>query len=367
MPNEAVDAVIIGAGPIGLEMAVALKHAGVSYAHFEAGQIGSTFQWWAPGTRFFSSPERIEIAGLPMALTHQDKATREEYLSYLRAVVRQFDLKIQTYTRVTHITRERDDFAVAASRSSHGVGGHGEGRSDHALRGVALASSQPPTHRARNIILTIGDMHRPRLLNIPGENLPHVSHYFSDPHEYYRRRVLIVGGKNSAVEATLRLYRVGANVTISYRGESFDPKRVKYWLRPELEWLISKNRIAFHPRTCVKAIHLDHVELQNESSDITNIEADLVLLLTGYEQDSQLFEQLGIELHGEELAPRFDLHTMQTNIPRVFVAGTAAGGSQKRARLFIENSHVHVRRILRAITQQDVPWQTDRDFGELEQ
>lgn len=367
MPNEAVDAAIIGAGPIGLEMAVALKHAGLSYSHFEAGQIGSTFQWWSPGTRFFSSPERIEIAGVPMALTHQDKATREKYLAYLRAVVRQFDLKIHTYTRVMNITQDRDHFTITTAPSLHGVGGPEENLHDHPARQMTLASSQAPILRARNIILTIGDMHRPRLLDIPGEDLPHVSHYFADPHHYFRQRVLIVGGKNSAIEAALRLYRVGAGVTITYRGDSFDPKRVKYWLRPELEWLISKARIAFHPRTTVRAIHHDRVELQTEAGSAINVYADEVLLLTGYVQDPQLFQQLGIQLQGEEQAPTFDLHTMQTNIPRVFVAGTAAGGSQKRARLFIENSHVHVRRILKTIANKDVSWQTDCDFGELEQ
>jgi thioredoxin reductase (NADPH) len=363
-----VDVAIVGAGPIGLEMAVALKHAAVSYAHFEAGQIGSTFQWWAPGTRFFSSPERIEIAGVPMALTHQDKATREEYLSYLRAVARQFDLPIRTYTRVTRIQGEHDRFVIESTPSSHGVGGPEEIAAHHALRPDSAAPSSPSgAVRSHHLILTMGDMHRPRLLGIPGEELPHVSHYLADPHAYFKQRVLVVGGKNSAVEAALRLYRVGASVTISYRGDTFDPKRVKYWLRPELEWLISKSRIAFRPRTTVKSIQCERVELQSDSGSVTNIEADLVLLLTGYVQDPQLFQQLGIELEGEELAPKFALHTMQTNIPNVFVAGTAAGGSQRRARLFIENSHIHVRRILKTIAQRDVPWPTDRDFGELEQ
>jgi thioredoxin reductase (NADPH) len=362
-----VDVAIIGAGPIGLEMAAALKHAGVAYAHIEAGQIGSTINWWAPGTRFFSSPERIEIAGVPMALPHQEKATREEYLAYLRAVAKQFDLKVQTYTRVTNIQPEHDSFTLTTAPSAHGVGGPEEIASNSPQNLTTLASPHAPVIRTRKIILAIGDMHRPRLLNIPGENLPHVSHYLADPHHYFGRRVLIVGGKNSAVEAALRLYRVGAQVTISYRGKAFDPKRVKYWLRPELEWLISKKRIAFHPQTTLASIHEHHANLQDASGVTITVSTDHVLVLTGYIQDPQLFQQANIEMHGDEHAPVFDLHTMQTNIPNVFVAGTAAGGSQTRARLFIENSHVHVRRILKTIAGQDVPWPADRDFGELEQ
>jgi thioredoxin reductase (NADPH) len=207
------------------------------------------------------------------------------------------------------------------------------------------------------------------MLNVPGEDLPHVSHYLADPHAYFGRRVLIVGGKNSAVEAAIRLYRVGAHVTISYRGHTFDPKRVKYWLRPELEWLIAKGRITFLPSTTVQEINVDHVVLAsiNGRSATGSIAADDVLLLTGYMQDATLFEQLGVELEGEERAPRHDPGTMQTNVPAAYVAGTAAGGSQRRARLFIENTHVHVQRIVRHIAGADVPWPVESDYAALEE
>ena len=223
----------------------------------------------------------------------------------------------------------------------------------------------------RNVVLAIGDMHLPRMINVPGEDLPHVSHFLGEPHQYFNQRVLIVGGKNSAVEAALRLYRCGAHVIMSYRGSEFDSKRIKYWLKPELDWLISKGRIEFHPRTVVKAIHapprgtvLANVE---DCDDTREIDADFVLLLTGYVQDSTLFEQLGVELVGESCAPRYDRSTMQTNVPGVYVAGTAAGGSQQRTRLFIENSHEHVRKIVRAISGSDVPWLVESEFSTLEE
>jgi thioredoxin reductase (NADPH) len=367
--GNSADVAIIGAGPIGLEIAVGLKHAGVSYVHFEAGQVGSTLQWWAPGTRFFSSPERIEIAGVPLTLTHQDKATREEYLAYLRGVARQFELRIQTQTRVERVERHGDDeFEIVTSASAHGVGGPAWYRDSPSREHARVAEPGQRWWRARHLILAIGDMHRPRLLDVPGENLSHVSHYLADPHEYFGRRVLIVGGKNSAVEAAIRLHRVGAQVALSYRGSEFDPKRVKYWLKPELEWLISKNRIAFHPRTEVRRIDAEQVELASlDTGECCWRPADHVLLLTGYVQDPTLFKQIGIELTGEEQAPNFDLHTMQTNVPNVYVAGTAAGGSQRRARLFIENSHVHAARIVREIAGVDLPWINREQYLHMEE
>ena len=360
-----VDVAIIGGGPIGLELAAGLKHARVNYVQFEAGQIGSTLLWWAPGTRFFSSPERIEIAGVPMSLVHQDKATREEYLAYLRGVARQFELKLEAFTRVVGIEkRDRDGFEIATRTSAHGVGGLEE-------QSERVTTRAAKSWKARRVVLAIGNMHRPRMLGVPGEDLPHVSHYLDEPHRYFGRRVLVVGGKNSAVEAALRLHRVGANVIMSYRGGEFDRKRIKYWLLPELEWLIGKNMIEFHPRTMIKAIHADRVELAsvqgNGAGAAAMIDAESVLLLTGYVQDSSLFEQIGVELVGEERAPAFDERTMETSVRGMYVAGTAAGGSQQRAKLFIENSHVHVRRIVRAIAKQDVPWPGDGDFGILEQ
>ncbi len=344
--DRQTDVAIIGAGPSGLELAIALKHAGIKFALIDAGNVGSTFAWWAPGTRFFSSPERIAIAGVPLITINQEKATRDEYLAYLRGVVQQFDIEVKSGTRVVHITGESSGFALSTKGSGAELVSHGS-----------------------RIVLAIGNMHRPRLIDVPGEDRPHVSHYLADPHRYFGRRVLIVGGKNSAVEAAIRLYRVGARVSISYRGEMFDPKRVKYWLRPELEWLISKGRITFHPQTEVEAIDEACVRLRSTvaGQSPSPLHVDDVLLLTGYVQDTVLFEQLGVELEGDERSPKHDSRTMQTNAAGAYVAGTAAGGSQTRARLFIENTHVHVQRIVRDIAGVDVPWKVEGDYATLEE
>ena len=331
------DIVIIGAGPIGLELAVALKAASLEYIQLEAGQIGSTMQWWAPGTKYFSSPERIAIAGVPLIVADQEKATRENYLDYLLAVVGTHNLEIQTYTRATGIDKTDTGFNIQTVRSFTGVGGPEE------LNYTPPSNTQ--TIKANRIILAIGDMHTPRMLDIPGESLPHVSHYLGDIHQYANQRVVIVGGKNSAVEAAIRLFRAGAQVTMSYRGESFDPDRIKYWLHPEIEYLIKKNKIEFIPHSTLESINEQSVILNTGQS----IPADFVLLLTGYQQDQSLFEQLGINLITDDRKPQLSLKTMETNIPNIYVAGTATAGSQQRTKVFIETSHIHVDRIVAAL------------------
>jgi thioredoxin reductase (NADPH) len=324
------DVLVVGAGPIGIELVIALKVAGIRYVQLDAGQVGSTIAWYAPQTHFFSSPERIAIAGVPLQTLDQSKATREEYLTYLRAVVLQFDLRIETFEPVVSLRKSEDGWFDATS--------------------VRAAGTRQ--WRARNVVLAIGDMHRPRRIGVPGEDLPHVSHYFGDPHQYFRRRVLIVGGQNSAVEAAIRCYRVGAQVMLSYRGSDFDANRIKFWLLPEIRSLIRDRRIAFFPMTVVREIRGARVLLEPERE----LFADAVLLLTGYEQDTDLFEQVGVTLDGEGRRPRFDGQTMETNVPGLFVAGTGSAGTQiGGVKEFIETSHVHVTRIVAALTRTAPP------------
>ncbi|TVS08959.1 MAG: hypothetical protein EA423_00685, partial [Phycisphaerales bacterium] len=232
--------VIVGAGPIGIETAALLKRRGLHARHIDAGPIAATLDWWAPGTKFFSSPERLEIAGVPLVTRDQEKATREEYMAYLRAVAAQFKLPIETYTKLVDAERIEDSNTPDAPRFRL------------KLRREPSTPGAHPTETvlAKNLILATGNMDLPRLIGVKGETTtPWVSHYLKDPHHYYGKSVLIVGGKNSAVEAAIRLYRVGAKVALSYRQSRFDPERIKYWLLPELEWLIEKGRIVFHPET----------------------------------------------------------------------------------------------------------------------
>ncbi len=357
-PIPTTEIAIVGAGPIGIELAVCLKRLGVQYVHFDAQQIGYTMSWWPRDTPFFSTTERIEIAGVPIQNTTQARTTGEEYLAYLRSIVEQFDLRINTYEPVVDIQRAAGGF---------------------------LLTTQPQTGQratmARRVVLASGDMHRPHRLGIPGEDLPHVSHYFHDVHGYFRRRLLIVGGRNSAAEAALRCWRAGAQVTLSYRRAAFDETLIKHWILPDLQAQIANGMIGFHPLTAPLEITPSHVTLARLDetappagrsgrsptvpanppassgrsptvpANIFQQPADFVLLLTGFEADMSLFQQAGVTLEGPSQRPRYDPATMETDVPGLYVAGTAAAGRhQERYTLFIENSHVHVGRIVQALT-----------------
>lgn len=325
-----VEVAIIGAGPIGLEMAAALKMQGVRYLHFEAKQIGYTFTWWPKNTPFFSTTERIEIAGVPIQKTNQERTTGEEYLAYLRSVVELYDLQVHTYEPVIDIRRDDNGFVLLTRK----------------LNGVEMR------YRCRKIILGNGDMDRPNLLGIPGEDLPHVTHYFTDPHLYFRSRLLIVGGKNSAVEAALRCWRAGSLVSISYRKSDFNSQSVKHWLLPDIKTQIENGRIGFYPSTRPIAITPQQVILEDVTSQRQfPVETDFVYLATGFTADSTLFEKAGVELIGPQRMPTvLNPDTMETNVPGIYVAGTSAAGTQSSYRLFIENTHVHVGKIIQAIT-----------------
>lgn len=329
--------IVIGAGPIGLELAVALKQLGVDYVHLEANQIGHTISWFPRQMRFFSSPQRIAIAGVPLNTPYQEKATREQYLAYLRNIVDQFDLDVHTYERVTSISRQNGHFTVQSTR----------GGEQH-------------TYEAPYVVLAIGDLHRPRMLNIEGETLGHVSHFFNEPHPYFRKHLLIAGGKNSAIEAAIRCQNAGAHVSISYRQAQLNTDHVKYWLMPEIEMLIKTGKITFYPETVPVKISNRHVTLapSNKANGAAaiDVDADFVLLLVGYEMDFSLLEQAGVQLTGKNRRPQCDLKTMQTSVPGLFVAGTAAAGTQLRFHLFIENCHPHIDKIVRAITGKAPPF-----------
>jgi thioredoxin reductase (NADPH) len=339
-----LNAAIIGAGPIGLELAVALKQQGIDYVHLDAGQIGATMQWYPLEMLFHSSAERLAIAGVPIQVPDQQKPKREEYLAYLRAVVQQFALEVRTFERVE----------LARVMPGGGFELH-----TRAVDGQHL-------YRVGAVVLAIGSMHAPRLMGVPGEELPHVSHYFHDPHTYFAKELLIIGGRNSAVEAAVRCQRAGAHVTLSYRGPDIDPS-VKFWLLPELRSMIRDNRVRFLPGTRPVEIRRGSIVLERveQASGLPpgggeaqtgrllhTVRADFVLALTGYRQDSTLFEMLGVDMQGAERRPRYDEVTMETNVPGVFIAGTAISGSpEERVRAIVEDCHVHVPRIVAALAR----------------
>lgn len=331
---------IVGAGPIGLELAVELQRAGIEFEILDAGPIGQTMSWWAPQTRWFSSNERIAIAGVPLETPDQSKATREQYLTYLRAVTKQFQLRVRCYEKATDLTRTEDGFRVTTN-----------------------VNGQQRLIQCRRVVLAVGGTDHPRKLGIEGEDLPHVDGYLREPHRYFGRRVLVIGGRNSAVEAALRLHHAGARVALSYRRSSLPSESIKYWLRPEIEGLIKSGRIQAYFETSPIRISPTSVLLGAvgpseansgepvisvaDQQDPVEVPADDVLCLIGYLQDKTLLRRAGVELLCPNEHPQFEEKTMETNVSGLYVAGTAVAGTQSsRYKLFLENCHVHVERIV---------------------
>jgi thioredoxin reductase (NADPH) len=325
---------IVGGGPIGLELAAALAEVDVDYRLLEARQIGHTISTWPRHTHFYSTAERIAIAGVPIPIVDHEHITGEQYLAYLRAVAQQFDLQINAYERVTAVEPIDDTFRL---RTRTRIG--------------------EQEYESQHVVLATGDMNSINKLGIPGEGLSHVSHRLDDPHRYFGQRLLVVGGGNSALEFAARCWRAGAEVTLSYRRAKFNPLFVKSRLVEDFRTLTREDKITFLPRTAPLEIGPASVTLaptrggEPVDGERTEHPTDFVLLCTGYVADLNLFEQAGVTIEGPPgMIPRFDPDTMETNVPGLYVAGTAASGQQARHRLFIETSHHHVTRIVEDIS-----------------
>jgi thioredoxin reductase (NADPH) len=315
-------AAIIGAGPIGLELAANFKRLGLDYVHFDAGQIGQTISRWPAATPFFSSPERVAIAGLPVQSVHQSMLTGEEYLAYLRSAVEIYDLKIRSYHRVSSVRKIDGGFAIAAD-----------------YRG------EEATVTAERVIFAHGNMHRRRHLGIPGEDASHVDHYYDDVHRYFRRRVIIVGGRNSAVEAAIRCFRAGAEVTLMHRGDGLDPRRLNSRYHLEISILIDKGKVGFLPSSRLREIRRDGVLYEGPGGEAGELETDFVMLCLGFDKDISLPLSLGVDF-GADGSPAVNESTMETTVPGVYLAGTAAGGARESYGIFVGTSHRHVEAIV---------------------
>lgn len=330
------ETLVIGAGPIGIEVAAALSRSGAEYTHVEAGCIGNTIAQWPRNTVFFSSPEWIAVAGIPIQTVAQEQITGEAYLAYLRLVVETLGLSINSYESVISIEREAEGYTAR----TEGIG-------------------YRRAYRCKNLVFCVGDMEHPKNLGLPGEALPTVSHRFDDPHRYFQRELLIVGGRNSALEAALRSWRAGAKVSLSYRGKKLDKNAVLSRLHLEISLLIRNEQIRFLPETEPVAFApgvttlRPVTEAEDDKSAQFEVRSDFVLLATGFEPDHALLKELGVAFHGPQAEPEFDPETMETNVPGVYIAGTATGGNQNRYKVFITTSHPHASRIARAITGHD--------------
>ena len=330
-PDRIYDVALVGAGPCGLAMAIALKQADVSYIQLDRAEMAHTINWFPQEMKFFSSGDLLELGNLPLSF-QSDRPTKEEYLRYLRGVVDYYDLKINTYEQVDRIEGKSGNFTLHCQRKD---GSRHE-------------------YRSKILILAVGSTARPNLLGIPGEDMPHVSHYFIEPHRYYGRRVLIVGGRNSTADAALRLYHNGASeVIISYRGEELHRKIIKYWILPEINTLITEGQVEAHFTTVPVSIDAEKTVLRNiKTGREFDVGCDFVLLFTGYLPDYTLLEQLGLRYEGADQEPLYNERTMQATVTGVYLCGTITTGARRPDQVFIENARFHYKPIIEDVLTQ---------------
>jgi thioredoxin reductase (NADPH) len=320
------DVIIVGAGPSGLATAIAAKRQGLDYLIVEKGMLVNSIFNFPMHMVFFTTPELLEIGGLPLT-TPYEKPTRLEALRYYRRVVDTYDIQVCYQEAVTAIERDDDGvFAVTTTR-----------------RGVTRE------RQARAVVLAIGYYDLPNYLGVPGEDLPHVSHYYTDAHPYYRQRVVVVGGKNSAAEASLELFRAGVHVTLVHRHATLGDS-IKYWVRPDIENRLKEGAIAARFESTVVAITPTAVVIDNKGTR-EEIPAEGVFLLTGYHPDVDLMRRAGIECHPETLAATLNSETYETNVPNLFIAGGAIAG-RHTGNIFIENGRFHGERIINVVVER---------------
>jgi thioredoxin reductase (NADPH) len=322
------DIVVIGAGPAGLAVAIAAEEARLSCEIVEKGVLVNSIFHFPHGMTFFTTPELLEIGGLPL-VTPYEKPTRLEALKYYRRVVDTYGLRVALGERVVGIEKDGATFRVETAPEG---GGHGfrEGK----LR------------QTRNVVFATGYYDHPNRLGIPGEDLPHVSHYYDEPHPFYRRRVVVVGGKNSAAIAALELYRAGATVTLVHRRDTLS-ESIKYWIRPDIKNRIKEGSIGARFETTVVEITPDLVVVEGPAGR-EELRADAVFLLTGYHPEPGLLEGLGVQVDGEVLRPEHDPETFETNVPGVYLAGSIVSGRDTN-RTFIETGRFHGAAVVKSI------------------
>jgi thioredoxin reductase (NADPH) len=356
------DVIIVGAGPSGLSAAIAAKQRDLDYLVLEQGVLVNSIYHFPPQMIFFTTPELLEIGGLPF-VSPFDKPTRAEALKYYRKVVDVHDLQIVYQEQVLSVEREAGD---------------ADGGGPVFVVETQSASGVRRARYARHIVMAIGYYDHPVLLGVPGEDLPHVHHYYAEPHPHFRQRVVIVGGGNSAAESALEMFRAGAHVTIVHRAPTLKPT-IKYWVRPDIENRIKEGSITAHFSAVIQEIRAGSIVIApanaasppppppdiafpaDGSEDFAapqrsgpegqlQIPADVVYLLTGYRADAALLKHAGVTLNDRD-APVHDPVTFETNVSGLFVAGGAIAGVDTGT-IFIENGRFHGEKIIEAIAKR---------------
>ena len=345
------DLVIIGAGPSGLATAIAAGQAGLDYVVLEKGVLVNSIYHFPVHMSFFTTPELLEIGDVPL-VTPYEKPTRLEALRYYRRVAEKFDLRIEFERQVTGLTRD----ASTGLLSVTAVSTRGGRPPSASASGGGPSGPRPAVWQARAVVFAIGYYDHPNRLNVPGEDLPHVSHYYRDAHASYRQRVVVIGGKNSAAEAALELHRAGAHVTLVHRRATLGAS-IKYWVKPDIENRIAEGSIAARFETRVVEITPETVVVEPVAQGAgpararESLPADRVLLLTGYHADFELLEACGIAIDPESGVPAYDAATLESNVPNVFLAGGVLAGKDT-APIFIENGRFHGERLVKVLAER---------------
>jgi thioredoxin reductase (NADPH) len=317
---DILDIAIIGAGPCGLACAIEAQKSNLKYLVIDKGSITESIRRYPINMIFFSTSENLEIGDIPFVSMGM-RPTRLEALKYYRKISSHFNLNLKLFTKAEDIVKGDGFFRIKI---------------------------QDGEIRSRKIILATGYYDIPRFLNIPGEALPHVNHYYDEAFKYSNMKVVVVGGANSAIETSLDLYRNGAIVTIVHIFEEL-AKNAKYWIVPDLQNRIKNNEVKSRFSSVVTSISEKTVTIKSlKSGEMETLEADFVFLMTGYRPDAEFLTKVGIKLSGENLVPEINPDTFETNIPGIYMAGSIIGG-EETAKVFIENGRLHGAKIVEDI------------------
>ena len=317
-----VDVLIIGAGPIGIACALECKKNGLTYVVLEKGALTNSLFNYPLNMTFFSTSEKLEIDEIPF-ISNNPKPSRNEALEYYRRVATSNKLAINLYEKVVSIEKKATVFTILSDKK---------------------------TYQAKNVIIATGFYDLPKLLNVPGENLPKVKHYYKEAHPFVMQKVAVVGASNSAVDAALEIYRKGGEVTMIVRGAEIG-ERVKYWVRPDIINRIEEGSIKAYFNAEISEITENNISV-NTSEGILQLENDFVVALTGYQPNFAFLENAGIKISEEKKIPQYDERTMETNVKGLYLAGVICGGLETH-KWFIENSRVHAKMIVKTILEKD--------------
>lgn len=322
MTQKIYDVLIVGGGPIGLACGVEAQKADLDYVILEKGALTNSIFNYPINMTFFSTSERLEMADIPF-MSIGNKPTRTEALEYYRRVFLHFNLNVKLYEGVETLTKNGENFEVKTSKG---------------------------TYQTKKIILATGFYDLPNLMNVPGEDLPKVQHYYKEPWPYIGQKVLVVGGANSAVDAALETWRKGAEVSMVLLEDEVD-QNVKYWVRPDIMNRIKEGSITAYTKSRIKEIRAHEVVISTPEGEVT-IENDFVLAMTGYKPNFALLDQLGVEMsQDEKRQPCYDELNQESNVPGVYLAGVVCGGLNTRE-FFIENSIIHAETIMSDIKEK---------------